>query len=109
MDCQPNINYNHSDNFHALEGPRIALAEILAGKKPASILDVGCGICTWLKAALDYGVSDIFGVDGIEIPESQLLIPRAFFMWRDLEKPLSLGRRFDLVLCLEVAEHLSET
>ena len=37
-----------------------------------------------------------------------LRIPRKAFVARDLSKPLKLGRRFDLCLCLEVAEHLPE-
>jgi SAM-dependent methyltransferase len=103
------INYDHTQNVHTLEGPRAALPQILAIEKPTSILDVGCGIGTWLKVVLEYGISDVLGVDGVNIPESQLLIPKNFFVCHDLTKPLDLGRRFDLVLCLEVAEHLSES
>ena len=34
------------------------------------------------------------------------MIPQACFLARDLNRPCSLGRKFDLALSLEVAEHL---
>jgi hypothetical protein len=80
----------------------------LAGR-PGSILDVGCGVGPWLRAALDLGVDDIFGIDGDWVDETSLLIPRERFQSCDLSQGFRLGRRFDLTLCLEVAEHLPET
>jgi hypothetical protein len=71
---------------------------------PASILDVGCGTGAWLRVAADRGVSDIFGVDG---GTGSLVIPEECFSRVDLEEPLDLGRRYDLAICMEVAEHLS--
>jgi hypothetical protein len=70
---------------------------------------VGCGIGTWLVASLDAGVTDIYGIDGVQIALDKLLFPRHLFSVVDLNRPFRLGRRFDLVLCLEVAEHLSPT
>jgi hypothetical protein len=49
----------------------------------------------------------VLGIDGIVIPEHELLFPAGQFRRYDLEWPFDLGRRFDLALCLEVAEHLS--
>jgi hypothetical protein len=45
-------------------------------------------------------------VDGIEIAEDKLLIPRNRFRQQNLTQPWDLGRRFDVAICLEVAEHL---
>lgn len=100
------IDYDHGSNVHTAEGPRAALPLILGGRKPGSLLDVGCGTGTWLAAALEFGVKDIFGVDGVAIPPEQMRIPARLCKHVDLTKPLDLGRRFDCVLCLEVAEHL---
>jgi hypothetical protein len=46
------------------------------------------------------------GVDGDYVDERALEIPRGRFLAHDLGRPLELARRFDLVVSLEVAEHL---
>lgn len=61
-----------------------------------------------MLAALECGVSDIAGIDGVSIAEDQLLFPAELFRQFDLTKPWDLGRQFDAALCLEVAEHLDE-
>lgn len=76
--------------------------------KPVSVLDVGCGIGTWLRVFADYGVEDIRGVDGDYVNRSQMMIPEDVFMPFNLSEPLRLNRKFDLALSLEVAEHLPE-
>ncbi|MBM3902221.1 MAG: methyltransferase domain-containing protein [Verrucomicrobia bacterium] len=72
------------------------------------VIDVGCGSGTWTKVYLESGC-DVLGVDGSFVRPDQLVFQVDRFQAHDLEKPLRLGRRFDLVNCLEVAEHLSET
>jgi SAM-dependent methyltransferase len=74
--------------------------------RPASIVDVGCGAGHWLASANELGVNDTLGVDGGWVLETKLAIQRERFVAHDLGTPLSLGRRFDLALSLEVAEHL---
>lgn len=71
-----------------------------------SILDVGCGVGSFLRAFSERGVGDIQGVDGDYVPRGRLMIDPARFHGHDLSTPLDLGRRFDLVVSLEVAEHL---
>ena len=100
------IEYNHSQNLHTDSGPQVALPILIGNEKPLSMLDVGCGTGTWLKAAMDLGISDVFGVDGVEIPADKLHIPAEKIKLQDLTRPWNLNRRFDAVLCLEVAEHL---
>jgi SAM-dependent methyltransferase len=77
--------------------------------KPASMVDVGCGAGYWLAAATELGVNDILGVDGGWVLKTQLAIPREKFVEHDLRTPLKLGRKFDVALSLEVAEHLPES
>lgn len=74
---------------------------------PASILDVGCGVGTWLHAAQELLTScEIQGVDHPGVLNQKLQIPKEHFLERDLSTNLQLNRRFDLVISLEVAEHI---
>jgi SAM-dependent methyltransferase len=75
--------------------------------RPASVLDVGCGIGSWLKVAQSRGMSDIRGIEGSWLDPSKSQVDSRFLEILDLEKSFDLGRRFDLVICLEVAEHVS--
>jgi SAM-dependent methyltransferase len=75
--------------------------------KPRSVVDVGCGIGTWLAEFLQQGVARVLGVDGAYVDKRQLRIPVNTFVDWDLEAPLALEQRFDLAISMEVAEHLS--
>lgn len=75
---------------------------------PNSVIDVGSGVGAWLACFQKNGVNDILGIDGNWVHESQLLISRQFFQKRDIAKPFTIGRTFDLAVCLEVGEHLPE-
>jgi SAM-dependent methyltransferase len=70
---------------------------------PSSILDVGCGTGAWLRVALQRGIDDVLGVDG---GTSERVIPTEKFRQLDFAQPLEFERRFDLAICMEVAEHL---
>lgn len=100
------VDFDHRLSAPSLEGVRAALPILLSRLRPQSILDVGCGLGAWVRAALDTGIDDVIGLDGGLIDEHQLLIPARNFRPLSLNQPFNLGRKFDLVLCLEVAEHL---
>ena len=72
------------------------------------ILDVGCGVGTFLKTGKDLGISFTQGMDGPWIDSELLQIPQSDFLEVDLNDLPVLEERFDLVICLEVAEHLLE-
>ena len=76
---------------------------------PRSVVDVGCGIGTWLAACLELGVGEVVGLDGDHVDRSRLEIPIDAFRPSDLERPVDLGRTFDLAVSVEVAEHLDPT
>jgi SAM-dependent methyltransferase len=101
------IDYDYHSNQHTVAGAKSALRYIFGDRCPRSLLDVGCGPGTWIRAAMDYLVPELYGVDGVELSQEELLFPRALFRRLDLTKRWDLGRRFDMVLCLEVAEHLA--
>lgn len=75
---------------------------------PQSIIDVGCGLGTWLSVFQQKQVNNILGVDNpANHAHHALVIPHENFLAHDLTQPLKLDQKFDLALCLEVAEHLS--
>jgi SAM-dependent methyltransferase len=74
--------------------------------QPKSVIDIGCGAGTWLSAFKEFGIEEICGVDGDYVDAKILKIPKEQFLSLDLSKPFYLRRQFDLVLSLEVAEHL---
>jgi len=69
---------------------------------PSSVLDVGCGTGAWLKVFDEHGIKGV-GVDNSK--SAGELCPAGSYKNIDLTGYFSLGS-FDLVLCLEVAEHL---
>jgi cyclopropane fatty-acyl-phospholipid synthase-like methyltransferase len=71
-----------------------------------SILDVGCGRGAWLREWRNAGVKVVHGADGPYVRRESLLIPAEDFTAVDLSQKFDLGRRYDLVSSLEVAEHL---
>src|SRR3954467_15812084 len=74
---------------------------------PRTVLDVGCGMGQWAAAFAELGC-DVLGLDGEDIPEELLQIPRSNFRVVDLESTVDPPGQYDLTLCLEVAEHLTE-
>ncbi|MGH7813531.1 MAG: class I SAM-dependent methyltransferase [Candidatus Binataceae bacterium] len=74
---------------------------------PESVLDVGCSYGAWLKAFAANRTARIAGLDGDYIDRSRLVIAPECFHAADLSGGFTVpGERFDLALCLEVAEHL---
>jgi SAM-dependent methyltransferase len=76
--------------------------------KARSVVDVGCGVGSWLAVFREAGIEDVLGVDLENVERELLLIPAKDFLPYDLRRPLKIGRAFDLALCLEVAGNLLE-
>lgn len=79
------------------------LAEVF---RPRSVVELGCGSGEWLAAFQAAGVTDVLGLDLPEAAGYGLAIDAERFIGTDLAEPPALGRGFDLVLTMEVAEHL---
>ena len=79
---------------------------LLAPLEVRSVLDVGSGQGAWLSVWKELGVDDVAGLDGDYVDRDRLKIPAGQFVAADLGAQFDLRRQFDLVQCLEVAEHL---
>jgi len=103
---------NYKDNFfeYHLQGALNSAEAIIPVVKeyinPSSLIDIGCGIGAWLSVWKKAGVQDIFGVDGVHVDTSQLVIDKSEFKAFDLAQIYKTERKYELVTCLEVAEHL---
>jgi SAM-dependent methyltransferase len=97
--------FDHVDRG-AIRSAEIVVRELAAHLRPQSFLDVGCGRGGWVRAWKRSGCNDVLGIDGAHVDRKTLYIAPEEFVVKDLASPFDLGRRFDLVQCLEVAEHL---
>ena len=75
--------------------------------QPKSVVDIGCGCGIYLQHFQAAGI-EILGYDGAPAAITASLVG-AKIKLHDLSQPLKLDKKFDLVLCFEVAEHLEES
>ena len=75
--------------------------------KVRSVLDVGCGRGLWLAVAAELGATETIGIEGPWIEAETPYIAFDDILTRDLELGFDLNRSFDLVMSIEVGEHLS--
>lgn len=104
-----NVLYIHDEITHNSSAAGQVLPVLFETYKPKSIIDVGCGLGNWIEVAKKMGVEEVIGVDGFYVDRSLLKIDESEFVERDLTKPFDLKRKFDLAICLEVAEHLPDS
>lgn len=99
--------YVHIEAEHNTRASSIVVPELIKLYSPKSVADVGCGLATWLKVFQDSGVTDITGFDGAHLDLSKVVVDKSRIVIKDLEKEIVSDRTFDLVISLEVAEHIS--
>lgn len=91
--------YNEYSAWQVLPG-------LLNKFKIHSIVDVGCGLGTWLSVANKLGIKNYKGLDGSIYNDESFVIPEKNYQQVNLNQAISINKTFDLCLCLEVAEHL---
>ena len=102
----------YDDEFYSIQrigsesSARVVLPLMFELVKPSSVVDVGCGVGTWLAVAADLGAA-VTGFEGEWVKSARLAKPGLNIQFRDLEKRVSAPTRSDMAICLEVAEHLS--
>jgi SAM-dependent methyltransferase len=101
-----NSKFFEAQSQGSLRSAKVVVPLVTKLVSPRSVVDVGCGVGTWLSEFRDHGAARILGMDGDYVDPSSLLIPRGCFRAVDLNHPASIAETFDLAVCLEVAEHL---
>lgn len=103
--------YIHATDVHNTQAPSIIVPKLIELFAPKSVVDFGCGIGTFLNIFIREGVTDVLGLDGAWVNRTLLneCIPENKFKAVNLETPISLNRKYDLAISLEVAEHLDES
>jgi hypothetical protein len=71
-----------------------------------SVCDIGCGVGTFLSVFAEDGKTHVLGVEGAWLNKAYCVLPQANLVIADVSKPLLGLGRFDLVMSLEVAEHI---
>lgn len=111
MNTENELSQIYTEEFfdfaiHSERETALGFAEVLINHfKPGSVIDVGCGCGEYLKAFVDFGIKDVKGYDGSTAAIKKSLISEKIEIF-DLRFPLLLNRRYDLCLCIEVAEHI---
>lgn len=85
---------------------KIYLRHLWKYMTPQSVLDVGCGRGSWLKACHELGSIALTGLDGSWNSQEKMIDDSIVFKPIDLNRPFDLPTRVDLAISLEVAEHL---
>lgn len=111
MPMQNHEKLYDADFFQTLAIESLPSAKVIAKIacdlfQPRSVIDLGCGVGAWLAAFQELGLKDILGIDGDYVNPERLLIDRANFRAIDLARPFQISEKFDLAVCVEVAEHL---
>lgn len=100
------VFYKHDEIIHNFSAAREIMPYIIKNFSPSSMLDVGCGIGTWMVVAKELGIQEVLGIDGSYVDRDILKINSQEFLEHDLRDEFNLSKKFDIALCLEVAEHL---
>ena len=99
--------FNDDELWMASHCPRVVLDAVMASWAPRTVLDVGCGVGLAMQYLEERGV-ECLGLEG-----SSAAIARSPVKDRirlvDLNRPVDLGRTFELVWSYEVAEHIHPT
>ncbi len=93
-------------NADYLRSAELVASALFQVFRPASLADLGCGCGVYGSLFADLGVK-VISLDGV-IPPAANSFPVKIIN-RDLAAPFeNIWGRFDLALCLEVAEHIPE-
>ena len=92
----------------SLSSAEIVLPIVFDFLRASSVLDIGCGVGTWLAAARKLGAARLIGYDGPHVTPDMLVDHEIEFRSINLEYEEPKPERMDLAISLECAEHVSQ-
>lgn len=106
MSTSYNSEFYDSFEAESRRSASVLVPMVMKLVKPASVVDVGCGLGIWLSVFRACGATDVLGMDGDYVERQRLHIPNTCFRAAELSALKTVDRRFELAISLEVAEHL---
>ncbi len=105
-----NADFYKTQRDDSLRSAEIIVPLILNVFPVKSVVDIGCGVGTWLSVFRAYGVGSIRGFDVSDLPSEDYAVDKNC---RETRSDLSsedflLDIKSDLGICLEVGEHLPD-
>jgi SAM-dependent methyltransferase len=91
----------------SLESAQVIVPLLVSRYNPTSVADIGCGTGSFANEFLKMGIEDVTGYEGQWMERVPTLLPKDKFIFKDITKPMTASRSYDLCICLEVAEHLN--
>jgi len=108
-------SFNHDETIYTDSSAEEIVPILIKIFQPSSVIDIGCGIGNFLHVFIKKNITDVKGLDGnwVSLEVLNKSIPIECFIMIDLENEFSTfvdrnPRQYDLLICLEVAEHLSQ-
>ena len=87
-------------------GQRTVLSFLFSYYHPKSVADIGCGYGLWVKACQSLGIQEVQGFDELDAPSSDSVVIPRWYKKVDMSNPFQSGKKYDLVISTEVAEHI---
>lgn len=100
--------YDRMDRDSALRDGEILSDVILQYYSPQNVLELGCGTGRLLYPYQNNDI-EVHGVDLSKTAKSVSKLPDERFEIHDLTEPYETSQNYDLILCIEVLEHLPES
>ena len=93
----------------SISSAKVIVPLLVERYNPTSVIDFGCGTGAFVQEFLDTQVVNVIGLEGKWALELDSIRNQKWLQICDLNDRLDFDKKYDLAICLEVAEHLDET
>lgn len=97
-----------SESMNSSISSKVVVPILIELLNPTSVVDMGCGAGAFLEEFRNFNITDLLGLDNSDIDPKYLLFDRNKILKQNLTEQFSLKKKFELAICLEVAEHIDE-